>query len=90
MIIAAAIRHKGKTYALPAPARHHDVIHHIVISTCGQSVGGDSPQGFIDSEKGFVGRHEAFKIVVTEQQKLRDGKKEPEFPHHGLFSEDLW
>lgn len=83
MIIAAAIRHKGEIYALPAPARHHDIIRHINKKT-GDVVPGNSKQGFIDSDRGFVSRRDARYLAIVQEQ-----IKEAGHPTE-LFSEDLW
>jgi len=84
MIVAAAILFDGKVYALPAPARHHNIIHHMA-----ENVGLPTPirgdQGFIDSERGFVGRIEARDIAlfIDKQIETADHPRD-------LFSEDLW
>lgn len=83
MIVAAAIKgENNKVYALPAPARHHDVIH--VMAQAGLPTPIKGEQGFIDSERGFVGRFQAGNIALAEGQitKLQWGNK--------LYSEDLW
>lgn len=88
MIIAAAIVQRGRVYALPAPARHHDVIHHMAI--IGEPFEHDiTNQGFIDSDRGFVRRSDAWQIVIENGQPLRDGKNEPDHVR-ALYSEDLW
>ncbi len=81
MIVAAAIKHEGKVYALPAPARHGDVIKHIYERT-GGPVPRASEQGFIDSELGFLGRAGALQRAIDERQIA--GKSGQ------LYSEDLW
>jgi hypothetical protein len=89
MIVAAAIIHQGMTYALPAPARHGNVIHHICKTTGATRVNAhEDDQGFIDHERGYVTREEAWKIAEASGQLLeraptdgRDGK---------LYSEDVW
>ena len=79
MIVAAAIRSNGKNYALPAPARHHDIIHRF-------EIGRTHIQGFIDSDQGFVDRQDAWRIAERSGQLL-----EIEHPLEGtLFSEDMW
>ena len=84
MIVAAAVRSaRGRVYALPAPARHHDIFRLLVSPVKGQQ------QGFIDSEQGFVTRETARRIVVEQHQPLRDRRAEPNHPRE-LFSEDLW
>ncbi len=85
MIVAAAIRSavNGAVYALPAPARHHDVIHFMAAKAgLPKPIKGD--QGFIDSERGFVDRETAADIALAIGQidKLNVPPK--------LYSEDLW
>ncbi len=84
MILAAAIRFDGTVWALPAPARHHDVIHRMFDAKGVARVPGRAEQGFIDSEAGFVSRERARDIAVREGQVV--------CPDHDreLFSEDLW
>lgn len=84
MIVAAAIRLDGKVYALPAPARHHNVIHHMV-HICGIKPPIVGDQGFVDSNLGFVDRKTAWKIAEENKQikteNIRGGT---------LYSEDVW
>lgn len=80
MITSAAIRKDGKIYTLPAPARHHHIIHKFKL---GQPREDD--QGFIDSVHGYVRRAPALKIAIKNNQLL----KEPIHPRK-LFSEDVW
>ena len=88
MIVAAAIRQGEKVYALPAPARHHDIIHYLHRIGVGYNHDPDD-QGFIDSNHGYVRRAPALAIVRHEEQPLRDGKQKPDHERL-LFSEDLW
>lgn len=82
MIVAAAIKQDDIVYALPAPARHHDVIAHMIGKGVEPPVRGN--QGFIDHEIGFVDRFEGCQIAVIAGQ-----IKEPQWPPQ-LYSEDLW
>ena len=79
MIVAAAVEIDGVVRALPAPARHHHVMHQYPLP---DHVHGE--QGFIDDRRGFVGRERAGQIALDGGQieKLR-------WPPR-LFSEDLW
>jgi hypothetical protein len=82
MIIAAAVKIDGIARALPAPARHHNILHKF--PTPDHEHG---EQGFIDDQKGFVTRQQAARIAIKE------GQIEKDPVHgwgHGLFSEDLW
>lgn len=80
MIVAAAAIIDGQVRALPAPARHHHVLHRYPL-TEGHDHG---EQGFIDDQEGFVDRIKAAEIALLEKQidKLN-------WPPN-LYSEDLW
>ena len=81
MIVAAAIRQTGILYALPAPARHHDILHQ-------SGADGAGLQGFIDSEYGFVDRQDAW-LLATRAGQLLD--RAPTDGRGGvLYSEDVW
>jgi len=83
MIVSAAIREGSLVYALPAPARHHDIIRYMVHErSVVPPVKGT--QGFIDSDRGFVGREQAMDIAEAMGQ-----LKEPANSTQ-LFTEDLW
>lgn len=81
MIVAAAVRHE-RVWALPAPARHHNVIW--LMRERGIPVSGTTDQGFVDSDEGFVSRERAREIA------LREGQVERTDHPTLLFSEDLW
>ena len=84
VIVAVAIRLDGKVWALPAPARHHDVIHRIVSSGDRTRAPASAEQGFVDSSLGFVSRERAREIAIREGHVAH-----PAHPRQ-LFSEDLW
>ena len=79
MIIAVACMIDGKVQTLPAPARHHNVLHKYPMP---EHKHGE--QGFIDDSLGFVGRKKAAKIALAE------GQVEKLHSPPWLFSEDLW
>ena len=85
MIVAAAVKYGNKVFALPAPARHHNVMWYAIeqygsrekmyeklVTPEVHAAGGlgFEVQGFIDHEEGFVNRERAFKIVVEQKQPL--------------------
>lgn len=90
MIVAAAIRHQGKVWALPAPARHHNIIHLMVQQGATEEQRGlvhaRGEQGFVDSDIGFVDRTEAARIAVAQGQV----EKRRLHTNGQLYSEDLW
>ena len=83
MIIAAAVRRGDRIHALPAPARHHDVLR-----TLPQESDANEPthgeQGFIDSELGFVTRGKAY-IIATASGQIVEA-----IAPGMLTSEDVW
>lgn len=86
-IAHVAIRFRGVTFSLPAPARHHDVIRKIVEETGAATV--DSPgedQGFLDADGQYLTRYRALRVARRTGQ-LREG-----IPvYYGeLCSENLW
>lgn len=80
-IVAAAVQIDGVTHSMPAPARHHTVLHALVSypdeALC-------APQGFLTDRGRFVGRVEAAQIALTAGQIER-----LQWPPQ-LYSEDLW
>lgn len=85
MIIAAAVRRGAKVYALPAPARHGDVLDLMAEALPDEPWPIDGDQGFIDSEQGFVTRRRAANIAISQGQIA-----ELKYQKFELFSEDLW
>lgn len=83
-VVAAAIRVDGKVYSLPAPARHHDVIKHVMESGV-TSLFPQESQGFLLSNGQFATRDTARRIAVENGQV--DGRK---IVGSKLTSEDLW
>ncbi|CDX54579.1 p063 [Mesorhizobium plurifarium] len=81
-IVAVAVRYEGLTVSLPAPARHHNVLHPLFDLT-GKVLGGQD-QGFLTSKGRFVNRFEAARIAVRAKQIV-----EPRWPPD-LYSEDVW
>jgi hypothetical protein len=76
IIKSAAIKVGKIVYSLPQPARHHDIIREIFLST-GHRIRGSAKQGFVTEDNDFVDREMAFRITG----RGRDGK---------TYSEDLW
>lgn len=82
MIIAAAMMIDGDVKALPAPARHGDIIARWPLPEHRHGT-----QGFIDSKEGFVNRSRACLIAFSEGQIEMPKATSPQ---DELFSEDLW
>lgn len=87
MITHVAIRFRGRTWALPAPNRHHDVRNMIVAKTGAESV--DVPlydEGFLDEHGNYYGRRAAL-IHAQWNNQVKDEKK---VRANMLTSEDVW
>ncbi len=83
-IVGVAVIYAGKTYSLPAPNRHHNVIRSIP-----GGVQGPDEQGFILDYGSFLGRRGAYCLACDNGQiKRRPGKEFYQGPE--LYSEDLW
>ena len=87
-ILAAAIwTEDGRVESLPAPARHHDVIHHMVMKGFTEREIHLAEQGFVTGQGVWAQRRPALRIAHAAGQFLPGA---PAHPEHGLFSEDLW
>ena len=83
-IIGVAVKYAGKTYTLPRPNRHHDVIRSIPGGVKGQDT-----RGFVLDDGSFLGRIDAMQLAIDNGQlKLRLGKEH--YLGLELYSEDLW
>lgn len=83
VVAAAIIGHDGAPYHLPQPARHHNVIRHMVALGHPTPIRGQ--QGFMLDDGTFVNRIKARLIAKEAGQLLpRDCKLKE------LFSEDVW
>lgn len=67
------------TFTLPAPARHHHILHYLARPDF------HVEQGFLTSTGRFVSRKEAMGIAVAAGQVSPSKVQSPD-----LFSEDLW
>jgi hypothetical protein len=71
------------TYTMPAPARHHNILHSMPPAPDGTVL--NVEQGFITSTGRWVDRHTAMGIAVAAGQVDPSKVRMPQ-----LFSEDLW
>lgn len=87
MITHVAIRFGGKTWSLPKPNRHHDVIRLIAEETGVKKVDahGDD-QGFLDENGTYYRRSQAL-VHAFEHDQIKDPKG---IRLNMLFSEDVW
>lgn len=87
MIVAVAVRWKGKVYSLPEPNRHHDVLRLIHDETGDWPVNahGDD-QGFLDEAGTYYRRAPALVHAIMNEQ-VEAGKT---ITPRELYSEDLW
>lgn len=84
-ITVAAIKYKGVVYSLPRPARHHNIIRHIIEQT-GDEFIGENEQGFLDDEGNFLRRKPA-KVIAEAAGQILDNNA-PNLTE--LYSENLW
>lgn len=81
-ITHVAIKNKGRVHSLPAPNRHHHVIHCILPA-------GKVEEGFVDDQGNFMGRKLAFILAKANGQLNRKPGAEY-YQGDELFSEDIW
>lgn len=85
-IVAAAVKFGDLVISLPAPDRHHHIIH-AAARLRGKPGSGDA-QGFLTSEGRFVDRKAAWAIAEAAGQLL---ERAPTDKRGGtLYSEDVW
>ncbi len=83
-VVAAAFQLRGKTYHLPPPARHHNVIWLMREEGVTEDQNEEWLQGFLLSDGSFVDRKVAA-AVALEAEQTEEIKWPPD-----LYSEDLW
>jgi hypothetical protein len=85
-VVAAAIKDEhGEVWHLPPPARHHDVLTHMVRSGAKDPV--PDAQGFLMSDGTFADRRRA-KVCAEFNRQIEWVPNGPRLMQ--LFSEDLW
>ena len=86
-ITDVAVIFEGEIYSLPAPNRHHNVLH--MMYGKGIRINGPSVQGFLGEDGVFYNRREAMKLAEESGQlNRREGDQFYQGPD--LYSEDLW
>jgi hypothetical protein len=85
-IVAAACSKDGVIFTIPAPARHHDIVHRMHLLGIVQDY--TLEQGFLTDTGRFVRRKPAMIIAEKAGQLIRS--KEGGYQGPELFSEDLW
>lgn len=97
MIIAAAVKIADVVCYIPAPARHHNILHSLSKSFSKRTDRGylEETQGFITDTGEFLNREDAMKHVIScgqgtprRHSLLCENKTTYSGPK--LFSEDLW
>lgn len=83
-IVAAAI-YAGAVISLPPPARHHTILHSMVMIMDIDAIKNGHNQGFLTSAGRYVNRVEGWQIASDAGQILRNTAGRPE-----LYSEDMW
>ncbi len=86
-ITHVAIRFNGRTFSLPAPNRHHDVIRYICETTGATHVDvREDDQGFLDVNGVYLRRAPALARAYSTGQ-LKPGTQ---IHMNMLFSENVW
>ena len=97
MIIAAAIKIADVVCFIPAPARHHNVLHSLAKSFNGRTDRGytEETQGFVTDEGVFLNRQHAYQHAlwcgqgIPRRDELLSGGHNV-YNGDSLYSEDLW
>lgn len=87
-IISAAVLHNGIIHSMPAPNRHHNIVHAMngEREAKGLLLIAHGEQGFLDTNGNFLDREKAAKVAeFWSQIKSRELIAAPK-----LYSEDLW
>jgi len=84
-IVAVAYKRDDEVWALPQPARHHNVMQFWRQAT-GNTYSPYHEQGFLTSKGRFVDRVESRALAIAAGQVVDDDV----LHHDQLFSEDLW
>lgn len=90
LIVAAAVRYDGATIMFPRPGRHGDCLNWLARIGVGRRPNGENHEcGFVTNRGRFVGRAEAGRIVLANEQGSPGGTPINN-PNMHLFSEDMW
>lgn len=89
MITHVAIQYNGRTYSLPKPNRHHDIIR-LIYKETGKGIDGPDVQGFLDNYGNFLNRYEAMDHAKQHNQLIRPENQTNIYNGSKLFSEDIW
>ena len=87
-ITHVAIVYDNKTYSLPKPNRHHNVVR-MIFQDNGIGVKGPDTQGFLDSSGKFLNRRDAM-VLATSTGQLNRLPGDHVYQGPDLYSEDLW
>lgn len=88
MITHVAIKYNNRTFSLPAPNRHIDVVQ-LIFQETGNGINGPYIQGFLDSYGNFLTRQEALEHAKRFNQLTRPNDP-AYYQGEKLFSDDLW
>lgn len=87
-ITHVAVSIAGTVYSLPAPNRHHNVLHYM--KARGLREYGNEIQGFVDESGNFLDRLAAYELAVRTGQINRSKQPPNSYNGNNLYSEDLW
>ena len=87
-VVAVAIKYNELLFSLPAPARHHNVLHKMFLPLGEGGLGLNKSlpheQGFLSSSGNFLSRTDAAQLA------LLNGQVSKLIVPPNLYSEDLW
>ena len=89
-IVAAALKIGDVVFHIPAPARHHHILHWLTKLFKGRTDRGYEleTQGFITDDGVFLDRPTAYRHAIDSGQVLN--RRAGGYDGTDLFSEDLW
>lgn len=85
-IVSAAVCYQGVIFSLPAPNRHHHILH--AMNAMGLPNSSHKEQGFLTDEGQYIDRLGALEIAQAADQIIPN--ETGILSHIGLFTEDLW
>ena len=85
-IVSAAVCYQGVIFSLPAPNRHHHILH--AMHQMGLPNSSHREQGFLTDEGRYIDRLGALEVAQAADQIISN--ETTWVPAIGLFTEDLW
>jgi len=85
-ILSAAVLYQGVIFSLPAPNRHHNILH--AMTAMGLPKISHREQGFLTDTGEYIDRKGALEIAQAAGQIIPN--ETGVLSYIGLFSEDVW